>query len=323
MHILMDNGLHLQDIWPGSVSLNETPPASGTRVPSGHLAFWREFYPDKDVVHSVFPENIKDDSGFWSTLNITAHTPSSQYDLLRRHWLPQARKLGPVAWLALTGDGFHGQRQRTWEALPGNLHLSVGVLPNLPANRFSPALTMLPAVCLLDVLLEYPLDHNITGIKWVNDVLVGRRKLAGVLTSARTEQGLITGAVLGFGLNIERAPDLPRSSFVQGSTCMRDQLGPETPSLGELVSKLMAAVARRLLELQKNGPMPLFKMYRSHSLILDQKVEIWPEDAGGDMGIPSAQDPLRQGKVQSIQPDLGLIFEGQAEPVTSGRLVWK
>ncbi len=321
MHILMDKGLKMQDIWPGQLPKTGSPRPDEIESLPFHLAFWQEIYPTKEAVVSTVSVGGTSDPDYWSALGIISNSPSSQYDMLRQSWLPQAEKLGPVAWLALSGDGFHGQRQRSWAALPGNLHLSVGIQPHLPAAQYSYAMTMLPAVCLMDILVSFDLDK--TGIKWVNDVLVGRQKLAGVLTSARTEKGMITGSVLGFGLNIASAPQLPRSSFVQGSTCLHDHLGAETPSLGHVVTQLLQTVARRLLELQNRGPGPLFEAYLSHSLILGQHVTIWPEDAGGEVGERSGEKPLRQGIVQAINPDLGLVLEGQSEPVSHGRLVWK
>jgi len=323
MHILMDKGLRLQDVWPGAPPFASNTELDNATDLANQLAFWRKMYPAKIVENFWLPPAGIRNTTFWPALCIMSHTPTSQYDMLRQHWLPNIAKLDSVAWLAVTGDGFHGQRQRSWQAMQGNMHLSVGIKPNLSATRFSYALTMLPAVCLMDILMPYGLDNKSTGIKWVNDVLVNRKKIAGVLTSARTENSLVTGAVLGFGLNIACAPRLSESSFVQGSTCLHDHLGTQTPCLGDLVLNLLASVAQRLKELQLKGPELLYRAYTSHSLILGQDVQIWPEEAGGIISDKSGSHPLRQGVVQSIQPDLSLILSGQSDPVTSGRLVWK
>ncbi len=322
MHILMDKGLRQQGHWPGLWPIDVDHQHQETFSLEPHLAFWRQIYPGKEVCAFDLQLGNKQDTKFWSALSITSHATSSQYDMLRQYWFSEAEKLGPVAWMALTGDGFHGQRQRSWSVLPGNLHLSLGIQPNLAAADYSHALTMLPAVCLMDLLKPHAFAKGKIGIKWVNDVLIGRDKLAGVLTSARTEKGIITGAVLGFGLNITQTPDIPPSSFVQGFTCLEDHLGPQTPSLGELVTSLLEIISQRVKRLQQNGPLQLFEDYKSHSMIIGHHVQIWPEETGGDISGKISGCPLRQGVVQKINPDLGLVLVGQDDPVGTGRLVW-
>src|SRR5512134_3287876 len=53
-------------------------------------------------------------SGFWSRALIVAHAPCSQFDTLRAQLDGGLELPGPVACLALSGQGFHGQRGRPW-----------------------------------------------------------------------------------------------------------------------------------------------------------------------------------------------------------------
>jgi BirA family biotin operon repressor/biotin-[acetyl-CoA-carboxylase] ligase len=47
-------------------------------------------------------------------------------------------------------------------------------------------------------------------IRWPNDVVLGARKVGGILTEIRQEGGVLVGAVLGVGINIRMdPPDLP------------------------------------------------------------------------------------------------------------------
>ncbi len=70
-------------------------------------------------------------------------------------------------------------------------------------------------------------------------------------------------------------------------------------------------------ELSKDGPEPVYDQYRQHSVVLGQTVAIWPDDAAD----PSdSRLPLHQGKLLEIRPDLSLLIEGVAQPVTEGRL---
>jgi BirA family biotin operon repressor/biotin-[acetyl-CoA-carboxylase] ligase len=44
------------------------------------------------------------------------------------------------------------------------------------------------------------------GLKWPNDVLVGGRKLAGILAEGTTRAGFLDYVVMGFGLNVSFDP---------------------------------------------------------------------------------------------------------------------
>src|SRR5258708_29806561 len=45
------------------------------------------------------------------------------------------------------------------------------------------------------------------GLKWPNDVLVGGRKLAGILVEAETQDGTVAFVIVGIGLNLDPGPD--------------------------------------------------------------------------------------------------------------------
>jgi len=97
------------------------------------------------------------------------------------------------------GRGRHG---RTWSAQPGGaLLVSVLLRPRLPADRMH-LVTLAAALAATDAV------HTLAGIearvKWPNDVVVGDRKLAGILA-----EGDGAGAVVvGMGLNV-RADSFP------------------------------------------------------------------------------------------------------------------
>ncbi len=90
-----------------------------------------------------------------------------------------------------------GRLGRTWVAPRGAaLLVSVLLRPQLPAERRH-LVTLAAALALLDALGDRPAQ-----VKWPNDVVVGDRKLAGIL--AETDGG---GAiVVGMGVNVR--PDL-------------------------------------------------------------------------------------------------------------------
>jgi BirA family biotin operon repressor/biotin-[acetyl-CoA-carboxylase] ligase len=78
-------------------------------------------------------------------------------------------------------------------------------------------------------------------LKWPNDVLLDGAKLAGVLIdSALTPDGLLDWVVIGIGVNIAEAPDLPD----RATTCLAAHGAQTTPQA--LAAILLAALDRRL-----------------------------------------------------------------------------
>ncbi|MBT8063459.1 MAG: biotin--[acetyl-CoA-carboxylase] ligase [Xanthomonadales bacterium] len=93
-----------------------------------------------------------------------------------------------------------GRRQRRWHSPPGgNLYLSLGWRFDSATQPLA-VLPLVVAVCLSRALEAAGLDSH--GIKWPNDILVGGRKLAGVLVELRSAGSGPALAVAGVGLNV-------------------------------------------------------------------------------------------------------------------------
>lgn len=99
-----------------------------------------------------------------------------------------------------------GRKGRPWTSPPGNLHLSAVLRPGCPAGEGA-QLGFVAAVALGEALGSLlPAGADIR-YKWPNDVLVGGRKIAGILLeSSLSPSGGIDWAVLGLGVNIVGHP---------------------------------------------------------------------------------------------------------------------
>jgi len=96
-----------------------------------------------------------------------------------------------------------GQRGRTWLAPAGSaLLFSLVLRPPLPPSRW-PALTIAAATAVAEAVTEA--TGVAARVKWPNDVLVGERKLAGIL--AEGVVGPACFVVLGIGVNVGQGPD--------------------------------------------------------------------------------------------------------------------
>ena len=158
-----------------------------------------------------------------------------------------------------------GRQGRTWSAPPGRALLMSIVLRDWP-----PLLPIAGAVAVADVAGAQ------AAIKWPNDVLVGGRKLAGVLAEARVQEGW---AVLGIGLNVAvRIEDLPPE--------LRDtaaSLGLEPAAIEPLLERLLGALAARLAQ----APGELLDGYRARDALVGRGVR-WARGEGIARGVDDA-----------------------------------
>ena len=92
-----------------------------------------------------------------------------------------------------------GRAGRSWHSPPGlGLHVSVILKPSLPPEKVA-LMTLMTAVSAAQGLRE--LGHE-AAIKWPNDILLGDRKIGGVLADARLRPGGPADVVVGLGLNV-------------------------------------------------------------------------------------------------------------------------
>jgi BirA family transcriptional regulator, biotin operon repressor / biotin---[acetyl-CoA-carboxylase] ligase len=92
-----------------------------------------------------------------------------------------------------------GRLGRTWEAPPGTAILC-SVLLKPPADRRTPELSLVAGVAVADAL-ERTLGLAVQ-LKWPNDVMLRRTKVAGCLAEARED-----AVVLGLGVNVNQTRD--------------------------------------------------------------------------------------------------------------------
>jgi BirA family biotin operon repressor/biotin-[acetyl-CoA-carboxylase] ligase len=114
--------------------------------------------------------------------------------------LKQARAGAPeglcvVARHQTAGRGRHG---RTWiSERDAGLYFSLVLRPKLETKDL-PLITLMTGVAVHDTLVELGLEPD---IKWVNDLLVGDKKIAGILAETTdTPDGL--AVVVGIGINL-------------------------------------------------------------------------------------------------------------------------
>ena len=188
------------------------------------------------------------------------------------------------------------------------------------AARHAPVLAALPTVSVVDAVRALTAESLQPGIKWVNDVLLAGRKIAGVLTSTQTQGDRLTAVLLGIGLNVASVPPVETTPFVPSA----GSLAAAGASVGviDALAAVLDALAARMIELVEEGPGLLLDAYRAASLVIGREVCVFDEAAleAAAAGVPSR--PFARGTVRGIGDDLSLLLDTLPEPVTRGRLVF-
>jgi BirA family biotin operon repressor/biotin-[acetyl-CoA-carboxylase] ligase len=162
------------------------------------------------------------------------------------------------------GRGRHG---RVWQAAPGSaLLMSIVLRPAIPAEML-PRTTLMAAVAVAEALAALGTQP---GIKWPNDVLIGGRKVAGILAEATWEGDRLAAVVLGIGVNVRRdaLPEEMATAF--GATTLQDALARPV-ARGDVLAALVAGLDRWRGQL---GDPALLAAWRDYSITLGRAVTV-------------------------------------------------
>lgn len=146
-----------------------------------------------------------------------------------------------VAWCQLAGRGRHG---RTWSS-PAGCGIYVTLIRSRPGADWLQTLPLRTAVALCRALNALLADR--CRVKWPNDLLVGRRKLGGILIDAVTEGRRGSVATISFGVN--HGGDPAALGEARATSLCREMSGAdagEVPPLPRLALELIRALDAEL-----------------------------------------------------------------------------
>ncbi len=160
-----------------------------------------------------------------------------------------------------------GRRGRKWVSPFGeNLYFSL-LLRVEGGMRQLEGLSLLVGLAVVEVLREFGVKG--AGLKWPNDVLVGRRKLAGVLLELMGDPADVCHVVIGVGININMQTAI---EVDQSWTSLRLETG-RICDRNEIAARLAHIMEAYLIRHQEQG----FSAFRSdwEQNHLWQGCEVW------------------------------------------------
>ena len=147
-----------------------------------------------------------------------------------------------------------------------------------------------------------------TGIKWVNDIYIGNKKICGILTESgfNSQSGMLEFAVLGVGINIyEPAEGFPEEiKNIAGAVFSERKEDFRNKFIAEFINEFFSLYNN--LSLKKH-----LKEYRQKSFVLREEINI------------IQGENIRNGKAIDIDDNCNLIVEltdGSTEKLYSGEI---
>lgn len=196
----------------------------------------------------------------------------------------------PALCLAWQQSAARGRGGKLWHSYKGNLALSLTwPFASHPAAQ---GLSLVAGLALAHCLVECGLKPQ---IKWPNDLLLGGKKIAGILieTHATAHQVI---AIIGVGVNlVAHPPDMPAAL---PATNLQEELRDKLPRSEKFAAALANHLFRLLVRFTQQGFVFLRSDWLAHACWLGQQVTI-----GGEHGVLCGVD--NQGHAQ-LATDQGI-----------------
>ena len=242
----------------------------------------------------ILPDLIQEKTNL--TIRYKSETKSTQTDAKEGI---EAGNQGNTLYLSTCQTAGRGRFQRPYYSpSQGGIYMSLHIQPNLPYEK-------LPSYTLLVAAAVYKAIKNLTmievDIKWVNDIYLKNKKIAGILTEAMTsvETGLVTDIIIGLGINfsITNFPDNLKEKAGSLFT------SPTQISRNELISEIWTCF-------YNTDPDELFYLYKERSIVLGKEIT-FQRNGQNEKGM--AKDISNTGQLQVELEDKKNIWLNSGE----------
>ena len=221
-----------------------------------------------------------------------------------------ARAGAPQGTVVLAGhqSAGRGRLGRSFHSPQGlGIYLSVLLRPQcLPQQLMH--LTCAAAVAMCDAVEKVTAVRP--GVKWINDLVLGRRKLGGILTelSVDPKTGLVDYAIIGIGINCRHRPEhFPAELEHIATSLAMEGIDTEPAALAGAMIEALIQMDRQLL----SGKEAMLARYRHDCVTLNRDV------------IICRLDQRQPGKALDVDSDGALMVQlsdGSIQAVSSGEV---
>ncbi len=201
-----------------------------------------------------------------------------------------------------------GRMGRRWHSPKGvNLYLSFILRPPLPPSHV-PLITLMAALALAEATEE--VAGLRAEIKWPNDLLLGGKKVAGILTEADAQMDLVNFVVVGVGINVNMRREEMPGELRSVSTSLLLERGEEVDRLTLLLA-FLKGFDKWYKTFLRGGREEVLRGWEERSAVKGRKVEV------------VFLDEEIRGVAQGLNGDGALLVkteEGEVRRVVAGDL---
>ena len=164
-----------------------------------------------------------------------------------------------------------GRLGRHWFSPPFlNLYLSVVLRPNISPHQAS-LITLMAAVATADAIRKF--SGLLPLIKWPNDILLGGRKVAGLLNEIQSEMDRIHFVILGIGINLNMDEKMFSEEIKSIATSLKIEMG-QTISRKNFLQSLLQELENWYTIFMKQGSTMILKAWRDRAQLKGRQVKV-------------------------------------------------
>lgn len=161
-----------------------------------------------------------------------------------------------------------GRLGRKWASNEGGVYFSFLLRPELPPSDVS-GITLAAGLGVCLAIRKFTgLDAK---IKWPNDVIVGNKKICGILTEMTAQTDMVDFVVIGIGINVlqESFPE----EIAYKATSLKIETKSE-PDLSELMHEIIATLDKTILSYLFGISQDDLKLYKSMCATIGREVSL-------------------------------------------------
>lgn len=167
-----------------------------------------------------------------------------------------------------------GRLGRVWVSPKGKgIYCSIILRPKFSPSQMS-QITLMTAVALAEAIRAATSVQP--AIKWPNDLFIGTKKLAGILTELRAEVDQVQFVIVGIGLNVNASS----SQLLDTATSLKIECDRIIPRI-ELFQEILRSMEKWYGKILKGHFPEVLDYCRDHSATLKKRVRV--VDSSGDV----------------------------------------
>lgn len=189
-----------------------------------------------------------------------------------------------------------GRLNRVWQSPPGrNLYTSIILRPPVEPS-VAPQITLVAGVAVAETLSLYCPGR--VAIKWPNDVLIGGKKVCGILTEMKTSGKGVEFVIIGIGVNINIGQEELDEAFRAMSTSIREETGGVVSRLN-LTAELYKRLEGLYIHFIREGFAGIRHLWLEHTDMVGKIIRV------------AFKEDIKSGKVAGIDHDGALLLTNE------------